>query len=128
MSNIGCDSDEFDISQNINDTNIVFYLGLIEKRSNSILSSFDQIRQGNATNGSFTSTSSNILGIGPTAPMENDPINVNPPKITDYSSDEDSCFTDNKTNVRPLTLTELKNRTIARTNRRRSSISDFHKR
>lgn len=52
-----------------------------------------------------------VLGIGPLTPMGQEPLQINPPNLEDYSSeDEDSG--DNDDNMHPLTRDELKLRTL----------------
>ncbi|DBA00509.1 TPA: hypothetical protein N0F65_006413 [Lagenidium giganteum] len=52
-----------------------------------------------------------VLGIGPLTPMGQEPLQINPPNLEDYSSeDEDSG--DNEENMHPLTRDELKVRTL----------------
>merc|ERR1712238_372543 len=57
----------------------------------------------------------NILGAGPELPMVGDPISVNPPRFTDYSSDEYSAD-DGDGISRPLTREELNLKTKTRIN------------
>lgn len=67
---------------------------------NTITSSnFNASTSGIANNSSATATvlktpsnksNINILGVGPSAPMGSEPLFVNPPKLTDYSSSSDS--------------------------------------
>ena len=58
----------------------------------------------------------NVLGVGPNTPMGQDLIHVNPPKLEDYSSDEDEDEEEDET--RPLTRDELKAKTLNRMHRR----------
>lgn len=52
-----------------------------------------------------------VLGVGPLTPMGQEPLQINPPNLEDYSSeDEDSG--DNEDNMHPLTRDELKVRTL----------------
>ncbi|KAL3674346.1 hypothetical protein V7S43_000302 [Phytophthora oleae] len=52
-----------------------------------------------------------ILGVGPITPMGQEPLQINPPNLDDYSSeDEDSG--DNEDTMHPLTRDELKVRTL----------------
>ena len=57
-----------------------------------------------------------MLGTGPTTPMGQDLIHVNPPKLEDYSSEEDDGDDDGET--RPLNRDELKAKTLNRMYRR----------
>ena len=52
----------------------------------------------------------NILGQGPVTPMGQDIIQINPPNLDDYSSDESSDASDDES--RPLTHDELKMKTM----------------
>ena len=99
---------------------MLHYLGVIEQRTNSILSQYHSfnVRDQSVTYqdsiGDFSRgldessnlaqdknrglntiedtipSCSDILGVGPSLPMGSDPIFVNPPKLADYSSDEGS--------------------------------------
>ncbi|RLN96919.1 hypothetical protein BBJ28_00003388 [Nothophytophthora sp. Chile5] len=52
-----------------------------------------------------------ILGVGPLTPMGQEPLQINPPNLDDYSSEgEDSG--DNEDSMHPLTRDELKVRTL----------------
>ncbi|GMF13686.1 unnamed protein product [Phytophthora lilii] len=56
-------------------------------------------------------TLNSILGVGPITPMGQEPLQINPPNLDDYSSeDEDSG--DNEDTMHPLTRDELKVRTL----------------
>merc|ERR1712159_330876 len=57
-----------------------------------------------------------VLGMGPTTPMGQDLIHVNPPKLEDYSSEDEDEDEDEET--RPLTREELKAKTLNRMHRR----------
>jgi len=57
-------------------------------------------------------TLTTVLGTGPKAPMGQDLLHVNPPKLDDYQSDDDEDEDDDDT--RPLTREELKARTLNR--------------
>lgn len=113
MTNIGCNSDEIDFSQTT-EANMMFFLGLIEQRTNDILSTYHRVnsktRLDETIDASIVSTFSNVLGPGPLVPMDKDPLLINPPKVSEYSSDEDSF--DGQEAVRPLSLEDLKSRKI----------------
>jgi hypothetical protein len=51
-----------------------------------------------------------VLGMGPTTPMGQDLIHVNPPKLEDYSSEEE----DDNDDTRPLTRDEIKAKTLTK--------------
>jgi coiled-coil domain-containing protein 63/114 len=59
-----------------------------------------------------SATLTSVLGTGPKAPMGQDLLHVNPPKLDDYQSDDDDEDDDDDT--RPLTREELKARTLNR--------------
>lgn len=52
-----------------------------------------------------------VLGIGPLTPMGQEPLQINPPNLEDYSSEDDDSG-DNDDNMHPLTRDELKVRTL----------------
>ncbi|KAJ0396009.1 hypothetical protein ATCC90586_003457 [Pythium insidiosum] len=52
-----------------------------------------------------------VLGIGPLTPMGQEPLQINPPNLEDYSSEDDDDG-DNEENMHPLTRDELKVRTL----------------
>merc|ERR1711916_327073 len=58
----------------------------------------------------------NVLGSGPMTPMGQDAIQINPPNLNDYSSEEDSDAEDSE--ARPLTHEELKLKTMRVIHRR----------
>jgi hypothetical protein len=66
-----------------------------------------------------------ILGVGPKMPMALDVMNVNPPKLLDFSSDENSVdeINDTHNELRPLSLDEVKSKMMNRlANQRRSRV------
>ncbi|KAL4170947.1 hypothetical protein KRP22_009048 [Phytophthora ramorum] len=68
------------------------------------------VRTAGGTNGAAAALHS-ILGVGPITPMGQEPLQINPPNLDDYSSeDEDSG--DNEDTMHPLTRDELKVRTL----------------
>eukprot|EP01048_Picozoa_sp_COSAG05_P008567 COSAG05_NODE_658_length_8055_cov_10.693188_4_plen_197_part_00 len=85
---------------------LVQTLGVIEERTNAILSGAADTGGGGAA----------ILGLGPQTPAGAIHLNVNPPTTGDeFSSDEES---DDEDEDRPLTRDELKARTMRRLNKR----------
>ncbi|TYZ68780.1 hypothetical protein PybrP1_010061 [[Pythium] brassicae (nom. inval.)] len=52
-----------------------------------------------------------VLGVGPLTPMGQEPLQINPPNLEDYSSEDDDSG-DNDDNMHPLTRDELKVRTL----------------
>ena len=94
--------------QDSNDANMIAFLGLIEERTNQILSG-DAGEEGEESGGA-------ILGMGPQTPAGAIHLNVNPPTTgDDFSSDDES---DDDDEDRPLTRDELKARTMRRLNKR----------
>ncbi|CAN0347444.1 unnamed protein product, partial [Hapterophycus canaliculatus] len=57
-----------------------------------------------------------VLGHGPQTPMRQELIHVNPPKLEDFSSSEESGSDDD--DARPLTRDELKGRTLNKIQRK----------
>ena len=118
-----CKVDSFNGSSTVTDVNIQSFLAIIEERSNEILSAYHNLKSqghikttGNSDaglNNQFLPPSSltpSILGVGPSIPMGGDPISVNPPKLTDYASDEvsnEDCET------RPLTRDEIQSKALS---------------
>lgn len=113
----------------VSDTNMVHYLGLIEKKANVMLQSYANIRQfmiaatehTAAASQGVDATLSNILGTGPKIPMGQELLHVNPPRADDYQSDDDDEIGEDDT--RPLTRDELKTRTVSRLQRRLEGLS-----
>ena len=124
----------------ITESNLVYYLGLIEQKANSILSKYTSVREhlmaapttsamgiSGSTGGVPSSNTQQevpaaksivaVLGSGPKVPMGQDLVHVNPPKLDDYQSDEDENEEDGA-EMRPLTREELKTRTLNRLQRR----------
>ena len=112
------------------ESNMVHYLGLIEQNTNQLLEQYAEIKsyleftnQPMDFNNIQSSSQSlvNMLGTGPKVPMGQDLIHVNPPKLDDYNSDEDDEEDDDET--RPLTLEELKSRTLHRLQKKGQGVS-----
>ena len=87
------------------------YLAAIEERANAIISDYAEVklRQREEAQDDFqedTGPMPSVLGMGPTTPMGQDLIHVNPPKLEDYSSEEE----DDNDDTRPLTRDEIKQR------------------
>ncbi|EEY63908.1 Outer Dynein Arm Docking Complex [Phytophthora infestans T30-4] len=122
----------------VTEANMMAYLGVIEQKTNEILHQYAAVvtrQQADAqkskptsdaydresqfaaavgaaggTNGAVATLHS-ILGVGPIAPMGQEPLQINPPNLDDYSSEgEDSG--DNDDAMHPLTRDELKVRTL----------------
>jgi hypothetical protein len=109
----------------VTESNLVQYLGLIEQKANALLLDYADMKT-MLLNGGPTSysppkdgASANlpvVLGTGPKYPMGHDNLHVNPPKLDDYLSDEEE---EDEEDVRPLTMEELKMRTLNRLHRGR---------
>ena len=130
---LNCKSDiRGDIS--ITETNMLYFLGIIEQRTNEILSTYytlkslEQSTLFDGTDDGFDgilplsehpaapttrslSMGQHILGIGPTVPMGKEQISVNPPKLSDYSSDDGSVDGDRTSSTRPFTRDEIRSKT-----------------
>merc|ERR1711988_332440 len=105
----------------VNEANMLQFLGIIEQQCNLIIQEYGQVKQKESqrqkTEDEETNKAMlNVLGIGPTTPMGQDLIHVNPPKLEDYSSDDEDEDEDEET--RPLTREELKAKTLSRMHRR----------
>mmetsp|Transcript_8636 Transcript_8636/g.14637 ORF Transcript_8636/g.14637 Transcript_8636/m.14637 type:complete len:572 (+) Transcript_8636:72-1787(+) len=133
---IEVDEDSF-VDPTVTESNMVYYLGVVEQQANSILKSYAEIRQALLqptqtapqpddvkeeekhpqlavvpTSPGKASTLQSVLGVGPKVPMGQELLHVNPPKLDDYQSDDDEDDDDDDT--RPLTRDELKARTLNR--------------
>lgn len=120
---------EESVEVSVNKANMLNFLGTIEEYTNEILNSYYLIQLNeNAENVGTTELRSpckpidmqlqSVLGVGPKMPMAVDSMNVNPPKLLDYSSDENSVEEcDNGS--RPLTLDEVKSKMFTRISQQR---------
>lgn len=124
----------------VTEANLMAYLGVIEDRTNDVLQQFaalavhQQKQQklarakghsdafheeqqfvaaatGSANNAADSSVVQSVLGIGPITPMGADPLQINPPNLEDYSSEDDDSG-DGDDAMHPLTRDELKVRTL----------------
>ena len=90
------------------------YLAAIEERANAIISDYAEVkvRQREEAQDEIQDTGPmpSVLGMGPTTPMGQDLIHVNPPKLEDYSSEEE----DDNDDTRPLTRDEIKAKTLTK--------------
>eukprot|EP01029_Cantina_marsupialis_P009111 TRINITY_DN2133_c0_g3_i1.p1 TRINITY_DN2133_c0_g3~~TRINITY_DN2133_c0_g3_i1.p1 ORF type:complete len:560 (-),score=210.49 TRINITY_DN2133_c0_g3_i1:68-1747(-) len=114
----------------VTEANMMQFLGMIEQRTNEIIQ--DKVlglqpsspRASEAhpsprpmsgvrpmTGASVQSNGGMMLGTGPAAPMGTDAIRVSPPSLDDYSSESDGDDMDDS-DTRPLTLKELKDKTL----------------
>merc|ERR1712127_1083338 len=97
----------------VTEANIMQYLGMIEQRTNEVLQMYATIKRGGSGSAPPLTTPQalvNVLGSGPMTPMGQDSIQINPPNLNDYSSEEDSD--DDDSEARPLTHEELKLKTM----------------
>ncbi len=127
------------VEPTVTDTNLVHYLGLIEKKANVLLQNYSNVKQlltapaaaphallhGSDTvslsshdqaQHDLSATLVTVLGAGPKVPMGQDLMHINPPKADDYRSDDEDD--DEDEDMRPLTRDELKNKTLSRMQRR----------
>ena len=107
----------------VTEANMMQYLGMIEQRTNEVLQMYASVKRdasGGGSNGAPPLTTPqalvNVLGSGPMTPMGQDSIQINPPNLNDYSSEEDSD--DDDSEARPLTHEELKLKTMRVIHRR----------
>ena len=134
---IEVDEDSF-VDPTVTESNMVYYLGVVEQQATTILKSYAEVRQALLqptlvaqpvdedikeeekhpqlaavpTSPGKASTLQSVLGVGPKVPMGQELLHVNPPKLDDYQSDDDEDDDDDDT--RPLTRDELKARTLNR--------------
>mmetsp|Transcript_2733 Transcript_2733/g.5619 ORF Transcript_2733/g.5619 Transcript_2733/m.5619 type:complete len:535 (-) Transcript_2733:51-1655(-) len=106
----------------VTEANMLQFLGIIESRTNEILAAYHKIQAKQmstmaAIDASKGKATPNVLGLGPSIPMGKELIHVNPPKLEEFSSDEEAD-SDEDGDAHPLTREELKNRTFARIQRR----------
>lgn len=113
----------------INDANMLQFMGIIEDRANDILKEYYRYNPTSTVvdgvEGSIKALARvpNVLGPGPISPKAKDNVCVHPPKIYDYSSDEE-CSADEADISRPLSLDELKTKTMSRMNQpRKKSVA-----
>ena len=112
----------------ITELNMVHYIGVIERKANEILqqyaegaraalmavpSKFDEKEDGK---GSPSKSIVSVLGGGPKVGRGAEVLQVNPPKLDEYQSDEGGDEDDDET--KPLTREELKTRTLAKLQRK----------
>ena len=107
---IGCTAPSQEAGADTADPNLVEFLGVIEERTNAILS-------GAVTGEEGTQTS--FVSMGPQTPAGAIHLNVNPPAAGDDFSDTDES--DDEDDDRPLTRDELKAKTMRRLNKRDTS-------
>ena len=105
----------------VTEANMMQYLGMIEQRTNEVLQMYASVKRDASGAGSAPPLTTpqalvNVLGSGPMTPMGQDSIQINPPNLNDYSSEEDSD--DDDSEARPLTHEELKLKTMRVIHRR----------
>jgi hypothetical protein len=109
----------------VTEANMMQYLGMIEQRTNEVLQMYATIKRDGSGGGGGSGPAPplttpqalvNVLGSGPMTPMGQDSIQINPPNLNDYSSEEDSD--DDDSEARPLTHEELKLKTMRVIHRR----------
>ena len=64
-----------------------------------------------------------VLGVGPKVPMGKDVISVTPPRLDDYSSDDEDASDEEM--ARPFTRDELKERTLSKMERKRARATQI---
>jgi DNA repair exonuclease SbcCD ATPase subunit len=122
----------------VTEVNMMQYLGIIEQRTNELLQAYAAVQRGAAGadraaddgvpvarvdrdrggreerggggGGGGGGALASILGQGPMTPMGQDTIQISPPNLEDYSTEEES--EDEDAEARPLTHDELKSRTM----------------
>jgi len=101
----------------VTESNIMQFLGIIEQRTNEILQMWASYSRGDNGDGEEDNPMSptsptlvSILGQGPATPFGQESVQINPPCLGDYSSDEDSD--DEDTEQKPLTHADLKIKTM----------------
>ena len=107
----------------MNDSNLLQFMGIIEKRTNSILSNYHRCKTRVALHTVKDSNEAVIFKQevqnkkSSKAQGQNESTALNPPKFVDYSSDENSG--DEGDGSRPLSIEELKAKTLNRINQPR---------
>jgi len=116
----------------ITELNMVHYIGVIERKANEILqkyaegaraalmaapSKFDEKEDGK---GSPSKSIVSVLGGGPKVGRGTEVLQVNPPKLDEYQSDEEGEDDDDE--AKPLTREELKTRTLAKLQRKGGGV------
>ena len=115
----------------VTEANMIQFLGIIEQRTNEILAVYHNIKTKekqryalkDSTKGAATP---NVLGLGPTIPMGQDLIHINPPKLEEFSSDEENSDAEDDA-TKPLTRDELKTKTLSRIGNKSKKRKDTNK-
>ena len=105
----------------VSETNMVHYLGVIEQKANRLLQVYSDVRAAQLImkqkgEEDAKNNMASVLGAGPKVRRGQELLNVNPPKVDEYQSDDDEDDEDDDT--RPLTRDELKTRTMNKLQRR----------
>jgi len=106
----------------ITELNMVQYIGIIERKANEILQKYAEGARSalmavpskfdDKADGSPSKSLVSVLGGGPKVGRGTEVLQVNPPKLDEYQSDEDGEEDDD--DAKPLTREELKTRTLAK--------------
>ncbi|KDO30824.1 hypothetical protein SPRG_04725 [Saprolegnia parasitica CBS 223.65] len=127
FNHVGCNAQAMAemLGENIvTDVNMMQYLGMVEQRTNEILQQYAHFQKSRAAgldlvenpvlgHGLSSHQLHAVLGIGPPMPMGGEPLQINPPNLEDYSSDEDEMVDHGVSDgMHPLTRDELKLRTL----------------
>lgn len=126
FTSVGCTRSSSNLlaDSTVTETNLLQYLASIEERCNDLIKQYSAAKAKQASYAASntgkapvaTDRSPSVLGVGPVTPMGHDLIHVNPPKLEDYSSEEDEDEDEGEN--RPLTRDELKAKTLNRMYRR----------
>lgn len=125
VTRLDCGQEEI-CNTGINETNILYYMGVIEKRANQIIKTFQSLEMIQKSQDENQAPNDIEEGDGKTArrrmklsfsgkrQKRKDELNLTLPKVIDYSSDDNSY--DENGSSRPLTMEELKSKTLKRLN------------
>ncbi len=106
----------------VSETNMVHFLGVIEQKTNRLLQVYAEVRAAQlllkqkSEEEEKANSMVSVLGAGPKVRRGQELLNVNPPKVDEYQSDDEEDDEDDDT--RPLTRDELKTRTMNKLQRR----------
>jgi len=105
------DEENHDVS--ISESNILYHLSIIELKLNEMVSAYRTSSKSNTVNTDRTDI--DRVAFGPDMPMTSDRnMYINPPRFTDYSSDENSGDDGCGHTLHPLTYEEIKAKTMTR--------------
>lgn len=122
FSKIQCNSPAVSGDGVVTELNMMNCLGVIEQRANDLLQRYATKQQSkmeppkgrrnsDAHKALSAANTQMVLGNGPSTPMGHDQIQINPPNLDDYSSNDDSSENEQE-DSRPFTRDELKLRTL----------------